>query len=113
MAELGQASGKRGWTWADSFDVAATGLPPWQSMQPSRTVGLIVHVADILVAGDAAVALGGRLGFGLLREIDADHFRRQREGIDSSRHHARRQRRGRSPAPGGRRQGNGRPDGGC
>ena len=31
---------------------------------------------------DAAPALGGRVGFGLPGKIDADHFRRQWEGID-------------------------------
>ncbi len=45
---------------------------------------LVVHIADVLMAGDAALALGGSVGFGLPGKIDADHFRRQWKGIDAA-----------------------------
>ena len=67
---MGQASGKRGATWACSLSVAV-GSPPWQSEQPRWTVSLTCGSCDVLMALDAAGALGVGLLVGLCEQVDA------------------------------------------
>ena len=63
--------GSAGWTWAVCTCPSPSASPPWQSTQPRCKRLLVVGIVDVLVAGDAADALGGGLLLGLLEQVDA------------------------------------------